>query len=347
MTSSLSYELFRFGLGKTVTPAAFCKQRDKLNPEALLELNHALVRQVPVQRWKNLRLLAIDGTTLSLPKHDSIVQHFGEPRPNHQPTARVSQLYDVANQLTLDVQVTPMSTGERSLAVCHLEHCQSGDLVLADRGYTGQAFYQECLNRKIEFCIRVPISHSKAVFHFYKSGAAQQIIQLSNVKPSLRLIRVPLDGAEDEVLITSLTDTQAYPLDDFKALYFRRWGVEEDYKKMKSRLHIEQFSGKKYHCVMQDIYATVFHKNWLALCVLSAQAKVDAQLKKTKHTKQVNFTQASRLLKQAWCTAFALDWGSLIDTMSCYCNSVRAGRTAVRRKKKKQPPAMAYKLGGA
>ena len=51
---------------------------------------------------------------------------------------------------------------------------------------------------------------------------------------SLRLVRVDLPSGEREILVSSLTDLEAYPTSLFADLYFQRWGVEEDYKVLKS-----------------------------------------------------------------------------------------------------------------
>jgi hypothetical protein len=42
-------------------------------------------------------------------------------------------------------------------------------------------------------------------------------------------------------LITSLTDKKVLPYECFSELYHLRWPVEEDYKKMKSWIEIENF----------------------------------------------------------------------------------------------------------
>ena len=57
----------------------------------------------------------------------------------------------------------------------------------------------------------------------------------------VRLIRVELESGEVEVLITSLLDTKAYPYCAFAKLYALRWGIEENYKREKQRLEIENF----------------------------------------------------------------------------------------------------------
>jgi hypothetical protein len=60
--------------------------------------------------WFGFRLLAIDGSTTRLPMTDDIAQHFGvwnvrQGAPS--PMARVSQLFDVLNKMTVDAIIKP------------------------------------------------------------------------------------------------------------------------------------------------------------------------------------------------------------------------------------------------
>ena len=70
-----------------------------------------------------------------------------------------------------------------------------------------------------------------------------------------------------EVLITSL-DTKAYPYRAF-ALY-ARWGIEENYKREKQRLEIENFSPTPW-VLLQDFHAKIFAQNLTAIFVRLAQ----------------------------------------------------------------------------
>jgi hypothetical protein len=47
-----------------------------------------------------------------------------------------------------------------------------------------------------------------------------------------------------EVLITNMMGCEAYEVDLFKELYYLRWGIEENYKRLKQWVEIENFSGK-------------------------------------------------------------------------------------------------------
>lgn len=94
---------------------------------------------------------------------------------------------------------------------------------------------------------------------FIKSGAKESIIHLEpsyvskkesiemglDVNPlPLRLVRIELDTGEVKILITSLIDFDLYQHEIFMDLYHKRWPVEEDYKVMKTRVEVGNFSCK-------------------------------------------------------------------------------------------------------
>ena len=129
-----------------VSAAAFSKARRKFSFTAFRELNQQLTAAFydteGCKRWHNLRLLAVDGSVIPLPNREELHNYLGKSRSfSSHPSARLSQLYDISNKLTVDVQVAPHSVGERDLAMRHLEHAQEGDLVLYDRGYPANWLY--------------------------------------------------------------------------------------------------------------------------------------------------------------------------------------------------------------
>ena len=82
-----------------VSEAAFCRARQKLKPEALVTLNNVLLdsanQQIAQQRWRGLRVLAVDGSTGRLPDFLAIEEYFGKPSGSGVPLARFSRLFDV------------------------------------------------------------------------------------------------------------------------------------------------------------------------------------------------------------------------------------------------------------
>jgi len=304
----------RFDVAKRiVSKAALAKARMKLKFEAFVELNQHLVNYFEKHfhplTWHGFRLLAIDGSTTRLPHSKAIADHFGvwqvrKGRPS--PTARISQLFDVLNKTTVDALIYPKSFGERELAAQHLLKVMPGDLILLDRGYPAWWLFSLILSRNAHFCARISCTKWKSVRKFFRSGLAEKIISLpvhsSSVaycnqmglpmKPlKLRLIRIQ-HKHQVEVLITSLIDTQQYPIEIFRDLYHYRWPVEEDYKTIKCRLELENFSGKSVLSVYQDFHAKIFTKNLVRILAFPGNNALQQEPKTRKYDYQINFTQA-------------------------------------------------------
>jgi hypothetical protein len=152
----------------------------------------------------------------------------------------------------------------------------------------------------------------------------------------LRLIRVQLKGGETEVLATSLLDEEAFPRAWFKRLYHLRWGVEEGYKREKSRLEIENFSGLSAQIVQQDFYAKIFVLNLAAVLAWVAQAIADRLYQARKRAYRVNFANALSKMKDNVVRLFIFDSPrhlitALVLTMAESVEAVRPDRSYPRK----------------
>lgn len=300
---------------REVTKSAFSQARQKLHAGAFIELNTVQVDHFygyfPYHQWKGFRTLAVDGSTTQLIETPDIVDHFGLFNDSI-PLARVSQMFDVLNNITVEALIGPMAAGEREYAACHFKKIGPGDLILLDRGYPAFWLFALIVSRYADFCARMPVGVWNVVNEFVASGQTEQIIDLAPCDSAIkecqarnlpidsikvRLLRIDLDSGEVEVLITTLLDTNCYPYSDFKALYHQRWPVEEDYKVVKSRTEVENWSGKSVLSVYQDFHAKVFTKNLTTILVFPAQETVKQQSQGKKYTYQINFTQALSKMK--------------------------------------------------
>ena len=149
----------------------------------------------------------------------------------------------------------------------------------------------------------------------------------------LRLVRVELEDGEVEVLITNLMDEQSFPVSEFKELYHLRWGAEENYKRLKQWVEIENFSGKSVLSVKQDFYAKVLSTNLTAMVANAAQQQVDKATAHRQHVYQVNFAQALSKMKNTLIELLLLSarklqgkLKALIDYIACTIEPIRRGR---------------------
>ncbi len=306
--------LHRFDVARrVVSKVALTKARMKLKFQAFVELNQQLViyfqKHFNPKTFYGFRLLAIDGSTTRLPQIDAIAKHFGQWRVRQgtpSTMARVSQLFDVLNKITIDAIIDPKSSGERQLAAQHLRHLTPDDLVLLDRGYPAWWLFNLILCINANFCARISCTKWKVVRKFFCSGLDQKIVSIPihttsvasckqmglQMEPlKLRLIRIN-NGHTVQVLITSLIDTKRYPIEIFYDLYHCRWPVEEDYKFIKCRMELENFSGKSVLSVYQDFHAKIFTKNLVSILLSHPNDQLEHIGENTKYVYHINFTQA-------------------------------------------------------
>jgi hypothetical protein len=306
--------LYRLDVAKrVVSKVSLTKARMKLKFQAFVELNQHMIgyfeKHFNPQTWRGFRLLAIDGSTTRLPQIEAIGEHFGQWRVRQglpSAMARISQLFDVLNKITIDAIICPKSNGERELVAQHSLQLMPNDLVLLDRGYPAWWLFNLIFSMDADFCARISCTKWKVIRKFYYSGLAEKIITLPANATSVaackemgltldpikvRLVRIQNDD-KVQVLITSLIDPKLYPIDIFYDLYHKRWPVEEDYKFIKCRMELENFSGKSVLSVYQDFHAKIFTKNLVAILSSPVNTHLESTCGKLKYVYHINFTQA-------------------------------------------------------
>lgn len=305
---------------REVTKGAFTQARNKLNPECFKRLNKRAVDTFysinEVYTWYGMRVLAVDGSRLMLPNHQTTkeefgVYGFGPNADSERSMALCSMLYDVLNLLTIDSEIAPYSSGEKIALYKHLDHTKEDDLILLDRGYPGISLFFLMLAKKLHFCVRMKDDWWLEVNKFDKSGKKEDIVAFTLPKKDrkilkdypgwenktiyCRLIKIELPGGESEILCTSLTDMEKYLYEDFAELYHYRWNEEEGYKLLKCRVEVEEFSGKTAKAVKQDFYAKIFLMTLAAAYAFPIEEKVREEYKadeQRKYDQKINRTNA-------------------------------------------------------
>jgi len=354
---------------KPVSQSALTQARNLLSPLAFKEINQNVITQFyskskDLKQWKGFRVCAVDGSSIRLPATEDVIKNFGVHKginePKGCPMALSSVLYDVLNKITIDSTLETAHASERECAEKHFQYTNQNDLTLYDRGYNAFWLYALHQQHNKKFCMRVKASQMNIAKVFIKSNQKQQIITLKANKSSiktcvkkdinysdieLRLIRVDLEN-EVEVLITNLNDEQNFPAECFKSLYHLRWGIEENYKRLKQWLEIENFSGKSALSVQQDFYAKILASNLTQILCSEAQKGLNKKTKNNKLSYQVNFAQSLskvknrlvELIYQAH-SAFKINAqkiADLIESMSLSPSAVRKNRSFSRQVKKKK-----------
>jgi len=268
-----------------VTKSALSQARQKLKASVFEALNErllcSLATLLPEPRWRGLRLVATDSTTLRLPAWPENQAEFGVQFDSQgQPyvLARALGLFATTSRLMLKAVLGRFDDAERALLAQLLPHLASDDLLIMDRGFPAVWLFTLLQQRGIPFLARMDNTQWPCVERFLQSGQTETIVtlqvsdsarrqaqaagmSLTEKTLTLRLIKVTLPNGTREVLATSLIDPQTFPAAEFKELYHARWNIEEAFKVLKHRLYIEQFSGELPESIHQDFHAKVFTAN--------------------------------------------------------------------------------------
>jgi len=361
---------------REVTKGALTQARSKLNEWAFIRLNEVAINSfydgAEYYEWYGMRTLAVDGTRLALPNHPSVIEEFGQHKfgPNAdspRSLALATMLYDVLNQVTIDAQIAPYSESEGDLLSKHMDKIKQGDLLLLDRGYPCFWLLFMLKARGIEFCVRLKDNWWLKAKEFVKSGEKERIVtfslpkkdrnklkdypQMQDTTITCRLLRIELEDGKIEVLCTSLTDTEKYLYKEFKALYHYRWNEEEAYKLLKSRIELEDFSGKTARAVKQDFHAKIFLMTLCASFAHPIEEKVTAEYKadeNRKHGQKINRTNAISMTLEILIPVlvkkqYKIALEAFDRIVSNTREIVRPDRNVPRHKRPKKPYAMNYK----
>lgn len=304
---------------RQATAGALTQARAKLNPLAFKHLHDLAVeifyKGANYQKWNNYRLLAVDGSVLNLPSSQSIQDEFGfeeyiQKASGKKSMARCSLLYDVKNQITLDAQIAGYRVSEKALLKMHLDYVEPGDLILGDRGYASSTIIHWLSALKVDFCIRMVDYKMRIVKDFLSSDLQETEIEIKvnpkvdpkdgldkDLKPiKVRIIKIELETGVIELLATSLKDTEKFTRESFKELYHLRWGVEEVFKMLKSRIGLDDWSGRTARSIYQDFYAKILMMILCATLSYPIEQKVRAEYakekKENKYAQKINRTDA-------------------------------------------------------
>jgi hypothetical protein len=330
LTRSLSIEIVNFLsflkrkdiAQETFSKSAFVQARKKIKPEVFKHLNQRIVEEFytdnsgVLRQFDNLRILAMDGSRLTLPFTKELEEIYGQTK--NQTNTYIVQtkacvLYDLLNKICINGVLSSIDTDERTQAKQLLEHCQANDLIIYDRGYPSFELIYEHYQKNLHFLMRMPLDFSQVVKDFVASGKTSQIVEIKpgqkksfENKPytksstlKIRLLRITLNGGAIEVLATSLLDSKNYGNEVFKELYFKRWKIETYYDELKNKLKIEEFSGYSNQSILQDFYSTLFVSNIQTLIENEINEEIEKQIetKKIKYQYKINTTLSYGFMK--------------------------------------------------
>lgn len=287
------------GAERSITKQGYSEARQKISPTAFIKMADAIISWYygddDFKKFRGYRLCAIDASILELPNSERLRNAFGHSEGKTTvklARAKASGIYDLENDMMITSKITHYLTPERDVATDLIEKLKQlglkNDLILFDRGYPSKNFIAYAQGAGIKYLMRMKMKSMKEVNEAKKPD---QVVEFTfeGKTISMRVLRLILDSGEEEILITNLMD-ENLTIEEFKALYFKRWGIEVKYNELKSRLQIENFTGDTAISIEQDFYASIYLSNMVALAKNEANEEIEDanQDKKLKYEYKVN-----------------------------------------------------------
>lgn len=260
----------------TLTEEAFVKARKLMAPAWWSSLIQLLAERFESEHaalvgWKRFRLLAMDGTTLSLPKGPRLAEYFGTSGNGKSRTvqARMVMLQLPLARLPWRYELSRIDEGERTIAARLLQHVRPNDLVLIDQGFWSYGMFHQVQSAGAFFGIRLyphvqlrtikRLSRKDRLVEWKKpTGPRWRGLDLPE-SITLRIIDYQIPGFRPSAVVTNVLDPREISRDEWvhvttkseagrpldrnirlrQGLYHRRWEIETSFHEMKVTQKLE------------------------------------------------------------------------------------------------------------
>jgi Transposase DDE domain len=288
-----------------ISASSFCEARMKLDEEIFRAANWALIKNIPKVQTKSLlpglRVFAIDGSIIDLPRPLSKCGYQLRSEKSHYPQGLLSCLYNLNNGVPYDFQLAD-HMNERLCACEHLNLLGENDVIIYDRGYFSYVMLWHHVETKVAGIFRLRAEGNfKAIQEFIECGKDEEIISVSpeisntrnhilkhnpevTIEPlKVRLIKCKVEG-KLYYFATTVFDRSIRATQIVKA-YEARWAIEELYKVSKCLIGVEDFHGKTDRGVKQELYAGLLLITLTRIAANKCEDEINATLNKSKKKK--------------------------------------------------------------
>lgn len=270
---------------------AYCKARQRLSdtllPKLALRAAAVLSAQAGVRHlWHGRRIMAADGSAFSMP--DTPENQAKYPQPGSQkpgcgfPVAGFVAVICLATGALLGAMVGTWKTHELALFYYLRRHFRTGDIFLADRGFSTYAEMALFWKRGVDSVLRLH-QRRRADFHSGrvlgiddhittwtkpirrpKGLRREDYESLPDTLPVREIrYRVMVKGyrTSEVILTTTLLDAEKHSAEALADLYFQRWQVEVDFRHIKITMQLDVCRGKSPAVVEKEFWAHVLAYN--------------------------------------------------------------------------------------
>lgn len=288
---------------------AYCQARKRLPEEFFSDVarktgqtldNHAQQRWL----WKGRRVLAYDGSTVSMPDTPENQQAYPQP-PQQQPglgfpLARMAAFFSLSCGAVLDLAIcSNYGKGHSELGMLRQlwDLLRPGDIMLADRymcawheiyllkqrGIDSVTRLHHC--RRIDFRCGKRLGKGDHVVEWRRPGRIRSIdwqtLKSLPERITIRETRVRIQQpgfrCQSMIVVSTLLDAEAVAASDLAELYRARWNAELDLRSLKQTMQMDILRCKTPELVRKEIWTHILAYNLIRAIMAQAASKHDIE----------------------------------------------------------------------
>lgn len=216
----------------------------------------------PAQRlWRDLRILAVDATTLTLP--ESLWLRFGAhrgSRGNGPVQSHSLFVYDVLARLPIQIKMGRVCEDERPMLRKLLSRIVSpGTALIMDSIFYSFALLTTLQALGGHWIVPVRSSAKPTLLEQYSfQDGLYQILNRQKTPGlpaclTIRIVTVSHPGFRPRRIATSLIDPVKYPAEEIAALYHQRWHIETFFREFKYVLGAQSWHAQTLHAFYVEV----------------------------------------------------------------------------------------------
>ncbi len=307
----------------SASTSAYCQARSKLSVDTLTKIvshtGQTLQQRGLGDRWRNRRVVVVDGTGVSMP--DTPANQARWPQPTSQkagcgfPQARICACFCLTTGALLSHRIGSGKISELPLLRQQWDSFERGDIFLGDKGFCSYYDVWKLQERGVDSVItlarRTPVEAASAIEVL---GPDDLLIQWPKPKWNKRLsyskaqwealpdqlhlrqikVTVVAPGMRTKAfyIVTTLTDVQTYSSADIADLYYQRWDVELFFRDIKQTMGMDILRCHTPAMVEKEILMHLIAYNAVRLLMLDS-AKTINQL-----PRKISFKASVQALRQ-------------------------------------------------
>jgi putative transposase len=245
-----------------------------------------------IVRWRSHRVVAADGTCLTLPATEELCDTFGLSKGNdgirRYPLVKLVCLSLLETMTVINYRLGCYTEDENSLLAGMLKSLRKGDILVADRHYAGANLYWNYMENGLQYLTQLHqrqiVSRLKRLWSYCQDDFVAKLKigdAYRRKNPAMpkyitaRFIRAQacIRGKYKSIwLATSLLDAAQYPADEVAELYLKRWRIETLFGQLKVNCNVDLLRSKTTDGVHKEVAAGVCAVNIVRIIMLEAAA---------------------------------------------------------------------------